>query len=163
MIGGSAVLVWLMFVLFPVLTVAGIWGKRGRRIGPLSVLGTILAVFIFVMASYIFGRTLLYLHVLRSLKPGDVQSLAVDGILVSDTETQKAIIEALSQSVLFFPQHGGWVREFPLQIALKSGVRYDFRMAAYPSRDGVVVVSPRYAFSPSLSGALKKANINASQ
>jgi len=160
MIGSAAFVVWFMLCLFPVLIVAGIWGKGRKRIGPLTVMGTILAVFVFVMASYTFGRTLFNLRALHSLKSDDVQSLTVNGIEVSDAGRKRAIIEAVSRSVLFFPQHGGWLKEFFLHIAFKSGAGYDLRIAEYPSLGGVVVVWPRYAFSESLSGALREADID---
>ena len=166
MIGSQALVFWLVLAVFPLLAIVGIWGKKkktGKAAGPLEVVGSGFALILFCVASYTFGRTLLWIHELRVLAPDSVRTMRVRDVSVSPGENRRKIIEAMNKAVLFFPQHGGWRDEIPVRIELNSGSRFEFRIAEYPAQGGVVFVSPRYAFSSSLSRALRESGINISE
>jgi hypothetical protein len=100
-----------------------------------------LALFLFLGYTFVssFVAGLRGFYFLRTLQPEGVESISVDSVVVSEGSAKSDLISTLHHVQWFASNHGGWAREVPLRVRLKSGREKDFTTAFYLRQRGAVI------------------------
>lgn len=138
MIGISALLINLAFVLFPPLAAWAAyrdWRSRGRR-GSLAVIA-LLAVF-FLLVGNRFLHNALYLYELRSMSAAQVSAVEIDGKPVTDPRALSEIVAAFNDVTWFSYNHGGAASPVRVIVRFKSGAESTYGLRYYLREEGAV-------------------------
>lgn len=174
MIGTSAILTELLFVGFPlfllVATGTVVWRSEGAGVSLVTKLAVAIFFALFLVASFRFVHQVREHRRLDALRVDQIASIDIDGRVYSGAENLSGVVQALNQSQWFSSNHGGWAREVPLAIHLRSDEELHYRVALYLKQQGAVIVlfsrrasggenSYGYAFSRSLPSAMAAAGL----
>jgi hypothetical protein len=172
MIGASAILDDLLLVGLPLLVliagVAFLWRSKGAGMPLRAKIAIGLFFSLFLVASFRFMHQFNEHRRLGTLRVDQVAAIDIDGRVYAGEESLSGVIQALNQSQWFTSSHGGWAREVPVTIRLRSNEQLHYRVALYLREHGAVILlfSPRrnggesrygYAFSRSLPSAMAAA------
>lgn len=170
MIGVESFLSEIMSLLIPLAVIGigiGARVKQGRSSKALYFIG--FGVVFLLLTGIRFFHEASNQHFLRNLAVGDVSSITVGDVTLTEQEEFSAIINSLNDCRWFSSDHGGWADTVDLIVKLKNGEVRRYRIAYYLREHGVVIEFFRahkysewedgYAFSSSLPEALADAGI----
>jgi hypothetical protein len=101
----------------------------------------VLALVLFLSYSYLTGIVagLRGFYFLRTLQANDIQSISVDNVTATQSSAILDFSSAFHRVQWFAASHGGWAKEVPLRIRLKSGGERTFSIGRYLRQPGVVI------------------------
>jgi hypothetical protein len=143
-IGASAILDELLFVGLPLLVliaaVALFWRSKGVGMSLRAKLAIGVFLSLFPVASFRSVHQFREHRRLGTLRVDEVAVIDIDGKRYSGKESLSGVIQALNQSEWFTSSHGGWAREVPVTVRLRSNEQLQYRVALYLREPGAVII-----------------------
>ena len=139
MIGISALLISLGFVLFPLLAGWAIyldWHSRRAKHNLLFL--AFISLFFLVCANRLL-HNLAYHHELRTMSASEVSGFEVEGKVISNPRDISHVVSALNGATWFSYNHGGAARRVPMTVHFVAGGRSDYHVGYYIREEGAVI------------------------
>ena len=138
MIGFSALAVHIFLVgAFAIGSTVGLAEYRKRRTRSALVMFVVVATLATVLV-FRFGVYLYSYSWLRTIEPGEVESIVLGEVEVTDVETRSRIVQAFNQSEFYYRDHGLGARR-PLVMRLSSGRRVTLQVFCDARNKGAVI------------------------
>ncbi len=174
MIGASALIDQLLLPGVPLLILAAALlllrrsAVRAVAIPLRAKLAIGVLLLVLLVASVRFLRQMKEHWSLEGLRVEEVSGIDVGDKSYTSREDLTRLVESLRESQWFSSSHGGWAKEVPLTIHLRSREERRYRVALYLKEKGAVIIFSSlrsngsesrygYAFSRSLPGILSAA------
>jgi hypothetical protein len=165
----------LVFAVF-VSALINDWLKVAKKKAPATgklLFGSIFFLLWSFMIIQLFVREMAFHGDLANLRFEALESVEVEGQILSDPNDISEIVNSLNGAQWFEVNHGGWADEVPLVLHFRSGQQRTYHVALYLRHEGAVLISMSnfdsagkgsgwsngVAFCPRLPGALAASGV----
>jgi hypothetical protein len=152
------------------------WLKVAKKKAPATgklLFGSIFFLLWSFMIIQLFVREMAFHGDLANLRFEALESVEVEGQILSDPNDISEIVNSLNGAQWFEVNHGGWADEVPLVLHFRSGQQRTYHVALYLRQEGAVLISMSnfdsagkgsgwsngVAFCPRLPGALAASGV----